>query len=81
MELETTNNTVRLKFLMKILDHKDTINQIIVETAIHRVSCLNRTVLRLLIGLDFGQIKKARVFFTHIKKPHTKLPQIVFELK
>ncbi|MEH2057136.1 MAG: hypothetical protein V7K97_13440 [Nostoc sp.] len=36
---------------MKILDHKDTINRrqderlIIVETAIHRVSCLNRTVL------------------------------------
>ncbi len=36
---------------MKILDYKDTINRrqderlIIVETAIHRVSCLNRTVL------------------------------------
>jgi hypothetical protein len=36
---------------MKILDHKDAINcrqderLIIVETAIHRVSCLNRTVL------------------------------------
>jgi hypothetical protein len=44
---------------MKILDHKDAINRrqderliivltailIIVETAIHRVSCLNRTVL------------------------------------
>ncbi|MEH2305392.1 hypothetical protein [Nostoc sp.] len=43
---------------MKILDHKDAINhhkdainrrlynkQFFVETAIHRVSCLNRTVL------------------------------------
>ncbi|MEH1868816.1 MAG: hypothetical protein V7K69_28000 [Nostoc sp.] len=36
---------------MKILDRKDAINRrlykglIIVETAIHRVSCLNRTVL------------------------------------
>ncbi|MEH2045921.1 hypothetical protein [Nostoc sp.] len=36
---------------MKILDHKDTINRRqdkrrdIVETVIHRVSCLNRTVL------------------------------------
>ncbi|MEH1790802.1 MAG: hypothetical protein V7L23_35860 [Nostoc sp.] len=37
---------------MKILDHKDAINRrqdeeliIIVETAIYRVSCLNRTVL------------------------------------
>ncbi len=36
---------------MKILDHKEAINRrqnerlIIVETAIHRVSCLNRTVL------------------------------------
>ncbi|MEH2035493.1 hypothetical protein [Nostoc sp.] len=36
---------------MKILDRKDAINShqderlIIVETAIHRVSCLNRTVL------------------------------------
>jgi hypothetical protein len=36
---------------MKILDRKDPINRrqderlIIVETAIHRVSCLNRTVL------------------------------------
>ncbi|MEH1781971.1 MAG: hypothetical protein V7K67_19075 [Nostoc sp.] len=36
---------------MKILDHKDAINHrqdeelIIVETAIYRVSCLNRTVL------------------------------------
>ncbi|MEH1785611.1 MAG: hypothetical protein V7L23_08470 [Nostoc sp.] len=39
---------------MKILDHKDAINRrqdeelIIVETAIYRVSCLNRTVLGLL---------------------------------
>ncbi|MEH1781525.1 MAG: hypothetical protein V7L26_20900 [Nostoc sp.] len=38
---------------MKILDHKDAINHrqdeelIIVETAIYRVSCLNRTVLGL----------------------------------
>jgi hypothetical protein len=38
-------------FLMKILDRKDAINRrqdeklIIVETAIHRVSYLNRTVL------------------------------------
>ncbi len=52
------SNTVRLGFLMKILDRKDAINHhkdainrrqderlIIVETAIHRVSCLNRTVL------------------------------------
>ncbi|WP_302480922.1 hypothetical protein [Nostoc sp. TCL240-02] len=37
---------------MKILDRKDAINchqderLIIVETAIHRVSCLNQTVLR-----------------------------------
>ncbi|MDZ8263846.1 hypothetical protein [Nostoc sp. ChiQUE01b] len=37
---------------MKIIDRKDTIDRrqderlIIVETAIHRVSCLNRTVLR-----------------------------------
>ena len=37
---------------MEILDRKDAINRrqdekmIIVETAIHRVSCLNRTVLR-----------------------------------
>ncbi|MCC5627694.1 hypothetical protein LC613_05855 [Nostoc sphaeroides CHAB 2801] len=37
---------------MKIIDHKSAINRrqderlIIVETAIHRVSCLNRTVLR-----------------------------------
>jgi hypothetical protein len=36
---------------MKILDHKDATNRrqderlIIVETAIHRVSCLNRTAL------------------------------------
>ncbi|MBW4677612.1 MAG: hypothetical protein KME52_27520 [Desmonostoc geniculatum HA4340-LM1] len=36
---------------MKILDHKDAINrrlynnQSFVETAIHRVSCLNRSVL------------------------------------
>ncbi|MEH1764874.1 MAG: hypothetical protein V7L27_13955 [Nostoc sp.] len=36
---------------MKIIDHKDAINRrqdkelIIVETAIYRVSCLNRTVL------------------------------------
>ncbi|MEA5602535.1 hypothetical protein [Nostoc sp. UHCC 0252] len=39
---------------MKILDRKDAINRrlykglIIVETAIHRVSCLNRTVLRVI---------------------------------
>ncbi|MBN3960238.1 hypothetical protein [Nostoc sp. NMS8] len=37
---------------MKIINFKDAINRrqdkrlIIVETAIHRVSCLNRTVLR-----------------------------------
>ncbi|MEH2218209.1 MAG: hypothetical protein V7K72_14045 [Nostoc sp.] len=36
---------------MEILDRKDAINRpqdemILVETAIHRVSCLNRTVLR-----------------------------------
>ena len=37
---------------MKIIDHKDAINrrlynnQFFVETAIYRVSCLNRTVLR-----------------------------------
>ncbi|MEH1768693.1 MAG: hypothetical protein V7L27_17160 [Nostoc sp.] len=40
---------------MKILDHKDAINHrqdeelIIVETAIYRVSCLNRTVLLCLL--------------------------------
>ncbi len=42
---------------MKILDRKDAINRrlygklIIVETAIHRVSCLNRTVLNSLAYL------------------------------
>jgi hypothetical protein len=52
---------------MKILDHKDAINRrlyqrmIIVETAIHRVSCLNRTVLR--IGLIIYEKSKG-------SKPH-----------
>ncbi len=41
---------------MKILDRKDVINRrqderlIIVETAIHHVSCLNRKVLTLIYG-------------------------------
>ena len=32
---------------MKILDQKDAIYRILVKTAIHRVSCLNQTVLTL----------------------------------
>ncbi|MBD2603513.1 hypothetical protein H6G81_02945 [Scytonema hofmannii FACHB-248] len=43
---------------MKIIDHKDAINRrlykglFIVKTAIYRVSCLNRTVLRSLSQSD-----------------------------
>jgi hypothetical protein len=46
---------------MKII-HKDAMNRrlyeglIIVETAIYRVSCFNRTVLRLLLSLDIFEI-------------------------
>ncbi|MEH1780052.1 MAG: hypothetical protein V7K67_00145 [Nostoc sp.] len=55
---------------MKILDHKDAINHrqdeelIIVETAIYRVSCLNRTVL----GSDF--ILKIRFWILDVKLFH-----------
>ena len=54
---------------MKIIDIKDAINRrlyeglIIVETAIYRVSCLNRTVLGVIQFqiLDFGLKEKSKI--------------------
>ncbi|MEH1782557.1 MAG: hypothetical protein V7L26_26305 [Nostoc sp.] len=52
--------------MIKILNSKDAINRrlykgmIIVETAIYRVSCLNRTVLdRFLLGISYLDFAKA----------------------
>ncbi|MEH1765811.1 MAG: hypothetical protein V7L27_01645 [Nostoc sp.] len=59
---------------MKIINLKDAINRrlykrlIIVETAIHRVSCLNRTVLGQEGKSKKAKVKRKNAYFRHLRK-------------
>ncbi|MBW4479058.1 MAG: hypothetical protein KME54_19925 [Tolypothrix brevis GSE-NOS-MK-07-07A] len=62
---------------MKIIDHKDAINRRLynnksfVETAIYRVSCLNRTVLRDVAVLRLYKERVLYMYFIYLKSAVT----------